>query len=83
MKSKSLLVVNFGLFNHFSKNVIKFEMPKSHEKKKNLVCCNKNYKRTFGPRGPFLQRGVEVVSQLAHRLEKRLSEEAVEPFPPP
>lgn len=23
--------------------------------------------RTLGPRGPFLQSGVEVVSQLAHR----------------
>lgn len=26
---------------------------------------------TFGPRGPFLQRGVEVVSQLAQRRARR------------
>lgn len=38
---------------------------------------------TLGPLGPFLQRGVEVVSQLAHRRASRLLFPEVQLFPFP
>jgi hypothetical protein len=38
--------------------------------------------RTLGPRGPFLQSGVDVVSQLAHLLVRRDSTVATLVAPP-